>query len=175
MNDPRLGRLISLVALYFLILVSAPGPLPKPILPPVLALAPLLIAITVIDLERMQIPNWANAAVALLGLWFVSVAARDWLATHAIAALIVGGGLWFASEALFRLRGSDMLGLGDVKFIAAATVWIGVDGLPTLLLYASLTGVVLTMLTRKRFGDAVPFGPFLAASLWAAVLFGPVL
>ncbi len=77
-----------------------------------------------------------------------------------------------------RLRGRIGLGLGDVKFLAAATAWTGLAALPLVILVASLTALLalgLASLTGRRIGAAtrLPFGPFLVLGLHAALLLAP--
>ncbi|ANW05438.1 hypothetical protein LMTR13_09750 [Bradyrhizobium icense] len=84
--------------------------------------------------------------------------------------------LVFAAAALFRtgyrwLRGFDGLGFGDVKFVAAGTLWIGAEGIPGLLLIAVASALVSLLILRSEGHDlhgkqAISFGPHLAIGLW---------
>jgi leader peptidase (prepilin peptidase)/N-methyltransferase len=70
-----------------------------------------------------------------------------------------------------RLRGRDGLGEGDAKLLAAAGAWVGVAGLPQVVLIAALAGLVAALCLRLagvRLGpaSALPFGPFLALATW---------
>jgi len=70
----------------------------------------------------------------------------------------------------FRLRHTEGLGLGDVKFLVAAAIWVGVAGLPTLLLIAALAalgvaGCLQLAGHRMQRQTSMPFGPFLALGL----------
>jgi leader peptidase (prepilin peptidase)/N-methyltransferase len=75
----------------------------------------------------------------------------------------------------FALRKTQGLGLGDVKFLAAAGPWIGITGLPSLLLVATLTALAAAGslqlagrdMTRRT---SLPFGPFLAIGLLLTVI-----
>ncbi len=55
---------------------------------------------------------------------------------------VIGAVFWLLRRLYFALRKIQGLGLGDVKFLAAAGVWVGVSGLPMLLLVAALTALV---------------------------------
>jgi leader peptidase (prepilin peptidase) / N-methyltransferase len=60
--------------------------------------------------------------------------------------------------------------LGDVKFLAAAGIWVGVVGLPMLLLVAALTALAcaaVMQLTGRQLSaqTSMSFGPFLAIGL----------
>jgi leader peptidase (prepilin peptidase) / N-methyltransferase len=68
------------------------------------------------------------------------------------------------------LRKIQGLGLGDVKFLAAAGLWVGVTGLPLLLLVAALTALVyagIMQSTGRQLSGQTSrsFGPFLALGL----------
>lgn len=119
-----------------------------------------------------------------------------------VMALVVGGvlqtvllglgDLWgrglealgvFAAGSLFRagyrwLRGYDGLGFGDVKFVAAGTLWIGVEGIPGLLLIAVASAVASLLILKFEGYDlhgkqAISFGPHLALGLWLIWVWGP--
>lgn len=91
------------------------------------------------DLARLRIPNALVLAVAGL---FVAAAALlpvsvDW-ASHGGAALIAGAG-GAVPFACHRMGG------GDVKFLAALSLWAGLDMLVPLLTVTALTGGVLAL------------------------------
>jgi leader peptidase (prepilin peptidase)/N-methyltransferase len=70
----------------------------------------------------------------------------------------------------FVLRKIQGLGLGDVKFLSAAGTWIGIAGLPTLLLIATLIALAAAGSLQLAGRDmtrqtSLPFGPFLAIGL----------
>ena len=131
----------------------------------------ILIPVIVIDLRERRIPNWLNLALAATGLLAQSLAAatfRDVLmaliAPAAIAALFLG------IIALMNLvRHPGTLGLGDVKFLAAASLWVGFVGSTMVFVIASLLALGF-MLARAPWHSldlkrAIAFGPFLAVSL----------
>lgn len=84
--------------------------------------------------------------------------------------------LVFAAAALFRaayrwLRGFDGLGFGDVKFVAAGTLWIGAEGVTGLLMIAVVSALVSLLILKSEGHDldgkqAISFGPHLALGLW---------
>jgi leader peptidase (prepilin peptidase)/N-methyltransferase len=132
-------------------------------------------ALAWIDFRKGIIPNWINAAIAVLGL----LKALSWGgAAAAFNATLQAIAIWFAVIALrwlyFKARGMQGLGLGDVKFLAAAGVWIGIAGLPILLMIATvlaLAAVAALFSSGKQITaqTAMPFGPFLAIALVATV------
>jgi leader peptidase (prepilin peptidase)/N-methyltransferase len=86
-------------------------------------------------------------------------------------------GIAFAYRAIRR---RDGLGAGDAKLLAVGGAWLGWSALPDIILLAALLAIlaVAIMQMRGRAMDRVaviPFGPFLAASLWMTYLYGPML
>lgn len=63
-----------------------------------------------------------------------------------------------------RLRGADGMGGGDFKLFAALGAWLGVYALPLLAFLAALIGLAAALLMRADRGQALPFGPSLAAA-----------
>jgi leader peptidase (prepilin peptidase) / N-methyltransferase len=129
-----------------------------------------------IDLQRGIIPDWLNLAILLLGLaWSFAQGGTMAALTAAAAAALVGATVWLLRRLYFALRKIQGLGLGDVKFLAAATTWVGISGIPILLLVAAVTALAAAgvmqvagrSMTRQ---SALPFGPFLTIGLWAALM-----
>ncbi|MCJ2012632.1 prepilin peptidase [Methylobacterium sp. J-076] len=147
---------------------------------PTLLLLPLTVPVAVIDLRRRIIPDGLNLALLAAGLGLAAYRAPDPQAVLLrIAEVAVAFGLFWSVRALHaRLRGRIGLGLGDVKFLAAATAWTGLAQVPLLILVASLAalaGAGLAALVGRRIGRAtrLPFGPFLALGLHVALLLPP--
>ncbi|TGD98714.1 prepilin peptidase [Methylobacterium nonmethylotrophicum] len=145
------------------------------VLPALLPL-PLTLPASLIDLRQRIIPDALNLALLVLGL---AVAAwRDGAGGAGLGLLEAGlaYGLFRALRAGHaRLSGRIGLGLGDVKFVAAAAAWTGLAGLPVLILAASLSALAavgLAALAGRPVGrtTVLPFGPFLAFGLHAALL-----
>ena len=136
----------------------------------------LCAALTVTDLRRGIIPDGINLSIAGLGLLKAvvtsgAVAALELAGESAGIALV----FWLLRRCYFMWRKAQGLGLGDVKFLAAAGTWIGITGLPTLLLVATLAALTAAggmqlagrPMTRQ---SSLPFGPFLAIGLLLAVI-----
>ena len=89
----------------------------------------------------------------------------------------------FVASSLFRaayrwLRGINGLGFGDVKFVAAGVLWIGIEGIPGLLLIAVASALISLLILKSEGHDlhgqqAIPFGPHLAVGLWWIWFLGP--
>jgi leader peptidase (prepilin peptidase)/N-methyltransferase len=92
--------------------------------------------------------------------------------------------LFLIAAGLFRavyrwVRGHDGLGFGDVKFATAGVIWIGIEGVPGLLLVAVLSALAsLVILKAEGLAlngkQAISFGPHLAIGLWLTWIAGPL-
>lgn len=132
----------------------------------------VLVVIGWIDFRDHIIPNWLNVALAGLGLvscFLLHVPSFTDAVWGSIGALVFFLGLRMAYHSI---RGIQGLGMGDVKFLSAAGLWVGASGLPWLMLFASISGLCYILATRianKSFDSAtrVAFGPHLALGLFA--------
>jgi leader peptidase (prepilin peptidase)/N-methyltransferase len=124
-----------------------------------------------IDLRRGIIPDWLNLAIAGLGLGNAFLAGGVFAIFNAAWQGLAAGLLaWLLRWLYFKVRKVQGLGLGDVKFLAVAGIWIGLAGLPTLLLIATLAALAAAaimllageQITRQT---SLSFGPFLAIAL----------
>jgi leader peptidase (prepilin peptidase)/N-methyltransferase len=99
---------------------------------------------------------------------------------NAILGAVAGyASLWLVYQ-LFRLvTGKEGMGYGDFKLYAALGAWLGWRVLPLVILLSAATGAVLgiaLILLRGRDRSApLPFGPYLAAAGWLAMLYGDSL
>ncbi|MBK3665368.1 prepilin peptidase [Bradyrhizobium diazoefficiens] len=136
-----------------------------------LYLLAILMAVCAIDARFGIIPDSVNLALAAGGV-------ADYAFVHG-AAVYIGvfeAAAVFVAVAAFRstfrlLRGYDGFGFGDVKFISAASLWIGFAALPEAVLIAvgsALAAILLFNAERYEVGGrpAIPFGPHLAAGIW---------
>ncbi len=161
----------GLAGLFISSLALAPSP--PPILDAVVLGFPL-IWLSVVDLDRFEIPDLANIVVLLGGLTFSE--APLWMV--ALQVVAVGLALWLFSILAEKRLGKTALGLGDVKLLGAGTAWVGALGISTAILLASVAGIgfvsMMWAVGRRRFDAALPFGPFIAIGLWATWLYGPI-
>ena len=124
-----------------------------------------------IDIRHGIIPDWLNLTIAGLGL-SKAVTIGGWPAglEAACEGAAIGAVFWLLRRLYFAVREVQGLGLGDVKFLAAAGIWSGVEGLPMLMLVAALTGLacagLMQLAGRQLTGQtSLSFGPFLALGL----------
>ncbi len=143
-----------------------------------LGLGGLLLALSLIDIRTLTLPDPLTAATVLLGILMVWLTRPDAWRPHLIGGL-AGYGILVAVELGYRrVRGRDGLGRGDAKLLGALGVWTGWTGLAPIMLLASasaLIGVLGLSLLGLRKLDAdtpIPFGPFIALGGWIVWLGG---
>ena len=124
-----------------------------------------------IDIRHGIIPDWLNLTIAALGLSKVIFASGPLAGLEAACeGAAIGAVFWLLRRLYFAFRKIQGLGLGDVKLLAAAGIWVGVAGLPVLLMIAALTalfcaGVMQLAGRQLNARSSLPFGPFLAIGL----------
>lgn len=125
----------------------------------------LMVAIAFVDLQFGIIPDGLNTLLAITGAWWVWKSGQDIFMALAVSGGLLAVGL-FCALVYSRWRGREMLGLGDVKFFAAAGLWLPFETAPWFLALAGVLGVVLGFFWRRAGGGKeFPFAPALCASL----------
>jgi leader peptidase (prepilin peptidase)/N-methyltransferase len=141
-----------------------------------------LVALTGIDIDHQLLPDNITLPLMWAGLLAaVVVGASDGALPVAPRDAIIGAAagylsLWLVFH-LFRLvTGKEGMGYGDFKLFAALGAWLGWRVLPMVILLAAASGAVLGILMivlRGRDRAApMPFGPYLAAAGWLAMMYG---
>ena len=138
-------------------------------------LAGVILALTIVDLRRMVLPDRLTLLLAALGLGQSFVLAKPDLFDAGLGALIGGGTLALIAIVFRHIRGIEGLGLGDQKFVTAAGIWVGWQGIPLMLSLASVSALVVIIIRaikRNKLdrADRLPFGPFLGAGTLLAWL-----
>ena len=142
-----------------------------------------LIAISVIDIDHQIIPDSISLPLLWMGLFlslFHPMAGADVLfvdpKTGIIGALAGYLSLWCIYQLFLLLTGKEGMGYGDFKLLAVLGAWLGWQVLPLIILLSAAVGaaVGITMIVLRRQDRSVPipFGPYLAAAGWIAMLYG---
>lgn len=131
------------------------------------------------DVREMVLPDSLVAAFACIGAVVVLVEpiGRQTALDSVIGAALFAGVFWAYRVVLGRLLGDEALGLGDVKFAAAAGVWLGWAALPLFMVLGVLFGLAVRgclMVGWQRPADvsehAFPLGPGLCLAVGALAL-----
>jgi leader peptidase (prepilin peptidase)/N-methyltransferase len=145
-----------------------------------------LIAMTFIDIDHQLLPDSLTLPLLWLGLlaslagWASPANNLPVTPFDAIAGAAAGYLALWSVYHVFRLAtGKEGMGYGDFKLLAALGAWLGWRMLLPIVLLAALggalAGVALIVTRRHERGVPIPFGPFLAAAGWLALLWGPQL
>lgn len=131
----------------------------------------LLPAMAMVDFHFGIIPDGHNLLLGLLGVLFVWLSGGDIYLALITSAALLGIGLFFALG-YSKWRGREMLGLGDVKFFAAAGLWLQLESAPWFLAGGGLIGVLFNFYWKRRTGEAeFPFAPALCLALALCILY----
>jgi leader peptidase (prepilin peptidase)/N-methyltransferase len=143
-----------------------------------------LVALTVIDIDHTLLPD----AITLPLLWLGLLLSLFWHAglvppaptdpRSAILGAICGYlALWSVYWVFKLVTGKEGMGYGDFKLLGALGAWMGWQMLPLILLLSAITGAVVgiaLIVVRGRDRNVpIPFGPYLAAAGWIALMWGP--
>lgn len=105
----------------------------------------LLVILSVIDLRVRLLPNVYVLPLAICGVIFhVSTGFSYLPSPH---DMLIGGGVGFMMLYLLRATanryyGQDALGLGDVKLMGAAGLWLGIDGVLFAMTLGAVAGLI---------------------------------
>jgi leader peptidase (prepilin peptidase)/N-methyltransferase len=130
-------------------------------------LAGLLLALAARDARTMLLPDRLNLLLAGGGVGQNLAVGLPGFRDALLGSVIGGGLLGLLAGGFRRLRGREGLGLGDVKLVSVAGLWVGWQGVPLLLSVAStaaLAAVVAQAMIKGELDRSglMPFGPFLA-------------
>jgi leader peptidase (prepilin peptidase)/N-methyltransferase len=157
----------------------------------------IMIVLVFTDLRERILPDVVNFTGFALGLVLsLFVKPTDgsalWIANHifqfpppqlvlslldALLGATFGSGLlWLVSEAYFKLRGREGMGLGDVKMMLMTGAFLGAKRTLLTIMAGSILGSVIgiaVILARRKDADyELPFGTFLGAGALLVVFFG---
>lgn len=135
-----------------------------------------LIALTFIDIDKMLLPD----QITLPLLWLVLAASAAGIGIAPQQAIIGAAcgylSLWSVYWGFKLLTGKEGMGYGDFKLMAIFGALLGWQQLPLIILLSSVVGAVIgsVMLAVQKKGQntAIPFGPYIAAAGWIAMLWG---
>jgi leader peptidase (prepilin peptidase)/N-methyltransferase len=144
-----------------------------------------LIALSVIDFDTQLLPDnmtlplmWIGLLLSLVGT-VPEIGLPPDTRSSIIGAVAGYLSLWSVYH-LFRLiTGKEGMGYGDFKLFAALGAWLGWQMLPLIILLSALTGAVvgiaLIVVRGRDRNIPIPFGPYLAAAGWIALMWGDEL
>jgi leader peptidase (prepilin peptidase) / N-methyltransferase len=135
-----------------------------------------LIALTFIDADTTLLPDditlpllWAGLIVNMFGVFTTLPSA---LFGAVFGYLLLWSVFW-----MFKLAtGKEGMGYGDFKLLGAIGAWLGWQMLPQVILLSAAVGAVVgivgIVLYGREKGAKIPFGPYLAAAGFIALIWG---
>jgi len=141
-----------------------------------LFLTAVLIALAGIDIDHQLLPDnmtvplmWAGI---LISFWSIHIG----LFASVIGAMAGYLVLWTIYHLFRLLTGKEGMGYGDFKLLAALGAWMGWQMLPLIVLLSSVVGAVVGLALmgsgKLKKDKPMPFGPFIAAAGWIALIWG---
>ena len=138
-----------------------------------------LIAASGIDIGHKILPDTITLPLLWLGLLLGLFNVFIDLESSVIGAICGYLSLWSIFVVFKLITGKEGMGHGDFKLLAMLGAWTGWKMLFVIVLTSSLVGTVIgiTMILLKKTDRAtqIPFGPYLAAAGWIALLWGQEL
>ena len=135
-----------------------------------------LLALAVIDLDTRLLPDSITLPLLWVGLLVNTRHTFVALDDAVIGAAAGYLSLWSVYQLFKLITGKEGMGFGDFKLLAALGAWLGWQMLPMIILLSSLVGTIIgiTLMILKKHdkGSPIPFGPYLAAAGFIALLRG---
>jgi leader peptidase (prepilin peptidase)/N-methyltransferase len=155
---------------------------PDAVLPAFLYLGAVGVALALIDFDVKRLPDAIVLPSYVVAVVLLGVAAAANGDIHQFLRALLGMAALFAFYFLLVLAYPAGMGFGDVKLAGVLGLYLGWLGWGELVvgaflgfLLGGLVGGVLMMARRAGRKSAIPFGPFMLAGAFLAVLWGSAL
>jgi leader peptidase (prepilin peptidase)/N-methyltransferase len=140
-----------------------------------------LLALALVDFDTQLLPDsitlplmWAGLLLSLVDIGGAPVFTD--LRSSVLGAAAGYLSLWAVYQVFKLATGKEGMGHGDFKLLAAVGAWLGWQLLPVVILVSaavgSIVGIALIVFGGRSRHAAIPFGPYLAAAAWIALLWG---
>jgi leader peptidase (prepilin peptidase)/N-methyltransferase len=141
-----------------------------------LVLTAVLIALTGIDMDTQLLPDNITLPLLWAGILANYFALFTTLASSVLGAVAGYLILWSIYQLFRLLTGKEGMGYGDFKLLAALGAWLGWQYLPLMVLLSSVVGAAVGLILlgsgKLQRDKPMPFGPFIAAAGWIALVWG---
>ena len=135
-----------------------------------------LIALSFIDIDHQLLPDSITLPMLWLGLFLSLFTLYSDTHSSIIGAIAGYLSLWSVYQLFKLITGKEGMGYGDFKLLALFGAWLGWQYLPLIILLSSLVGAVIgvamVILVKHDRNTPIPFGPYLAAAGWLALIWG---
>jgi len=137
------------------------------------------VAMSMIDFDHQLLPDSLTLPLMWVGLLAALVPVFTDLRSAVIGAAAGYLILWTIYQLFRIITGKEGMGFGDFKLLAAIGALLGWQALHVVILLSSLVGAVVGVtiiaFTGRDKNIPIPFGPYLAAAGWIAMLWGESL
>lgn len=134
------------------------------------------VSMTMIDIDHQLLPDSLTLPLMWIGLLAALIPVFTDLRSAVIGAAAGYLVLWTVYQLFRIITGKEGMGYGDFKLLAAIGALLGWQSLPIVILLSSLVGaivgLVIIAVTGRDKNIPIPFGPYLAAAGWIAMLWG---
>ena len=143
-----------------------------------------LLALSVIDIDRQLLPDNMTLPLMWAGLLLSLVTVDGGALLIDVRSSLIGAAagylsLWGVYQLFKLVTGKEGMGYGDFKLLAALGAWLGWQVLPLIILLSAAVGAIVGIAGVLILGRSrqlpIPFGPYLAAAGWIALLWGDQL
>jgi leader peptidase (prepilin peptidase) / N-methyltransferase len=145
----------------------------------------MLIAMSGIDFDTTLLPDNMTLPLLWVGL-LLSVIGTDSalglpvdMQSSIIGAVAGYLSLWGVYHLFKLITGKEGMGYGDFKLLGALGAWLGWQSLPLIILLSAfvgaIVGITLIVVRGRDRNIPIPFGPYLAAAGWIALMWGDEL
>ena len=135
-----------------------------------------LVIATFIDLEHWIIPDKITLPGIPIGILSSLVHPYPFILDSVLGMIFGGGSLLVIGMIYEKMKKTEGIGGGDIKFLAMGGAFLGFKGIILTLLIASITGMIIGLITMIKTGKggktAIPFGPFLSAGMLITFIWG---
>lgn len=135
-----------------------------------------LLSMSLIDADHQILPDVLVLPLLWLGLILNSFGFFTSLSDALWGAVIGYMSLWSIFWLFKLITGKEGMGYGDFKLLALIGAWGGWQVLPLTILLSSVLGavigIIILRLQRNGYNKPIPFGPYLAAAGWLALIWG---
>ena len=135
-----------------------------------------LLSMSLIDADHQILPDVLVLPLLWLGLILNSFGFFTSLSDALWGAVIGYMSLWSIFWLFKLITGKEGMGYGDFKLLALIGAWGGWQVLPLTILLSSvlgaMIGIIILRLQRNGYNKPIPFGPYLAAAGWLALIWG---
>jgi leader peptidase (prepilin peptidase)/N-methyltransferase len=175
--SPRYPLVELITAILFVVTIWHFGPTLQGLT--ALVLTAMLVAMAGIDFDHQLLPDNMTIPLLWCGILLSFWSLHTDLASSVTGAIAGYLALWSVYHLFRLLTGKEGMGYGDFKLLAALGAWMGWQMLPLVILLSSVVGAVVGVVLMStgvlKKDKPMPFGPFIAAAGWIALIWGDAI